>query len=154
MKKVHALIIFVTIAGISFSAGISWERSNADDLKTQIFKSTEMEAINENWGNIVLFTDDKVSTYGTENIVSGIAEIKPGQQIHPAHKHTEEEFLFVMEGSGTWSINGEESQATAGDLMYAQPWDLHGITNTGTETMKFFFVKWNNKGVERPVEGN
>src|SRR3546814_6282483 len=34
-----------------------------------------------------------------------------------------------------------------GDLMYSKPWDSHGVRNTGTETLRFFVVKWNSKGV-------
>lgn len=152
MKKIN-LIILITISGLlSFSAGMLWERNHETDLKTQVLKKSQAENISDSWGNISLFTNENTNTYGTENMVSGIAEIKPGEEIHPPHKHSEEEFLLVIEGSGTWNINGVESEANTGDLMYSQPWDLHGIKNTGVETMKFFFVKWNNKEMKRPLE--
>ena len=35
-------------------------------------------------------------------------------------------------------------------MMYAEPWDWHGITNTGDTPLTFFVVKWDNKGVELP----
>jgi len=55
-----------------------------------------------------------------------------------------------VDGEGTWSIEGKEFKAQKGDMMYAEPWDWHGITNTGDTPLTFFVVKWDNKGVELP----
>jgi mannose-6-phosphate isomerase-like protein (cupin superfamily) len=48
----------------------------------------------------------------------------------------------VIEGSGTWSLNGKEVPVQAGDLMYSKPGDLHGIRNSGGRPMRFFVFKW------------
>ena len=83
------------------------------------------------------------TTVGTKDVLSGTAEIKSGMEIHPPHTHEEEEYLMVLEGEGTWTINGESFPAKAGDMLYAKPWDSHGIKNTGDKTLKFVFWKWN-----------
>ena len=54
---------------------------------------------------------------------------------------------MVVEGRGTWSLNGRESPAKAGDIQYAAPWDMHGIKNTGRTPLRFVVWKWNSKGV-------
>lgn len=147
MKQVKIILGITLISATFFSTGVAWERFQEEDLKTQIIaKPTGMD---EAWGKFYLLTQETASTYGMENMMSGIAEINPGEQIHPPHVHGEEELLLVFEGQGTWSIKGKESVAKAGDMMYSEPWDEHGIVNTGTETLKFFFVKWNSKGVDK-----
>jgi len=30
--------------------------------------------------------------------------VKPGKAVHRAHRHAQEEYLIVAEGSGTWSL--------------------------------------------------
>jgi gentisate 1,2-dioxygenase len=80
-------------------------------------------------------------------------ELLPGESVHPPHRHAEEEFLFIINGTGVWTVYGkEEFAAKSGDLLYASPWKWHGVQNTGTDTMTFFFLKWNNKGVAPPAE--
>lgn len=152
MKQIKVVLLCCMLAGISFAAGMRWEKGIQKDLESQVIRASLKEKASDVWGEITILTDEQTNTFGTTNTVSGIAEIKPGQEIHPAHEHTEEEFLFIIEGSGTWNVKGNTSQANAGDLLYAKPWDLHGIKNTGSETMKFFFLKWNNKGVAKPIK--
>ena len=79
-------------------------------------------------------------------------ELLPGQSVHPPHRHTEEEFLYITHGSGFWTVDGIELKARSGDLLYASPWKWHGLQNTGMDTMTFFFLKWNNKGIAAPPE--
>ncbi len=56
---------------------------------------------------------------------------------------------MVTEGTGTWHLNGTEFKAVAGDMLYAAPWEIHGIKNTGDTPLVFVVWKWNNKGWER-----
>ena len=64
----------------------------------------------------------------------------------------EEEYLIVTEGTGTWHLEGEEREATAGDMLYAAPWDVHGITNTGAVPLRFVVWKWHSKGLDLPAK--
>lgn len=101
------------------------------------------------WGT--LYTYYEGESYGTKDGLAAVAVINPGMEIHPPHQHAEEEYLMVVAGTGTWHLLGEERSAQPGDMLYAAPWDIHGITNTGTEPLTFVVWKWNNKGVE-PME--
>ena len=100
----------------------------------------------------VFYTYFGGETVGTKDAVTGVGVIDPGQEIHPPHKHAEEEYLMIIEGSGTWTLNNKEIAAKTGDIIYAAPWDLHGIKNTGTTTLKFVVMKWNSKGIAIPEE--
>jgi mannose-6-phosphate isomerase-like protein (cupin superfamily) len=91
-------------------------------------------------------------THGTKDMVVLAVTLKPGQAPHPPHQHAEEEFMILAEGSGTWHLDGKELPARKGDALYAAPWVMHGIKNTGDAPLTYFMVKWNNKGVKAPAK--
>ena len=145
------LVYLITIL---ISLFIGWNgRAVFNDLDTRVMTRADAAVSHEDWGDFIVYTEEATTTtYGTKNMLTGVAEIKPGEEIHPPHQHSAEEFLFIVEGEGTWSVEGKEFPAKAGDLFYSEPWDWHGITNTGDETLTFFVVKWDNKGVELPAK--
>lgn len=147
MKK-HILVTLIIISTFL----IGWNSHKFySDLETQVITREQATTTHESWGDLVVYTPEATTTtYGTKNMLTVLAEIKPGEQIHPPHQHTAEEFMFIVEGEGTWSLNGEEIPAKKGDVFYSKPWDWHGLTNTGKETLSFFIVKWDNKGVPLP----
>jgi mannose-6-phosphate isomerase-like protein (cupin superfamily) len=79
-----------------------------------------------------------------------VVTLKPGQAPHPPHRHAEEEFMILAEGTGTWHLDGKEIPARNGDAVYAAPWIMHGLKNTGETPLTYYMVKWNNKGVRAP----
>jgi hypothetical protein len=78
--------------------------------------------------------------------------LKPGQAPHPPHQHAEEEFMILAEGSGIWTLDGKETPARKGDVLYAAPWTLHGLKNSGDTPLTYYMVKWSNKGVPAPAK--
>jgi quercetin dioxygenase-like cupin family protein len=69
---------------------------------------------------------------GHEGIVF-IGEIAPGA-VTGKHYHPGHEFLYVLEGSGTWEVNGEPPLSMkAGDSFYQPPDQAHNVKN-GSET--------------------
>ena len=152
MKATMRFIMPIMLILVSASTG--WfARGLSDDLSTQVITEAAATTEHLDWGTFITYTPEQgTTTYGTQNMLTGTAIINPGMEIHPPHQHSAEEFLYVVEGSGTWSVQGEEVEATAGDLLYAYPWEWHGITNTGDTPLKFFVVKWDNKGVPLPVK--
>jgi quercetin dioxygenase-like cupin family protein len=89
-------------------------------------------------------------THGTKDMVVLVVTLKPGHAPHPPHRHAEEEFMILAEGTGTWTLEGKESAARKGDVVYAAPWALHGLKNTGDGPLTYYMVKWNDKGVKAP----
>ena len=84
-------------------------------------------------------------TSATADVLSGYLDLKPGAEPHPPHQHADEEFLYIVEGSGEWYLNGKTSPAKTGDVLYTAPNDMHGIKNTGSKTLRFFVAKWRTK---------
>jgi len=119
--------------------------SNVNDLKSVVMTASAADVDNAPWGRFLKYSEG--TTYSTKDSLTGVAEIRPGQEIHPPHIHAEEEYLMVLEGEGTWHLNGKDFLAKAGDMLYSRPWEIHGIKNTGDTVLKFVVWKWNSKGV-------
>lgn len=119
-------------------------------LKSQVVSWDDAQSSTGEWGEMRSHFHGE--TFGTTDVLAALAVIKPGQALHPAHRHVEEEYLLVTEGSGVWHLDGKEFPAKKGDVLYIEPWVMHGLINTGTEPLTFFVVKWNSKGVPLPPE--
>lgn len=78
---------------------------------------------------------------------TGMAVLDPGATPHPPHRHPEEEFLIVSEGTGEIECDGKTTQVGPGAIMYCAGNVLHGITNTGKVPMTFYWSKWLARGL-------
>ena len=78
---------------------------------------------------------------------TGMAVVDPGASPHPPHRHPEEEFLIVADGTGEIDCDGKVTQVGPGAIMYCAGNTLHGIVNTGKVPLTFYWSKWMAKGV-------
>lgn len=149
MKKTYLPLIIISASIASFLAGNLWAQiDKAKSIQTQIIHEKDARLSSGDWGSISIYTGEETETYGTNSMLTAMLEFLPGKQLQPPHQHPEEEFTYIVEGSGTWSLNGVESTIQTGDLMYAAPGDMHGIENTTGDPLKFFVFKWQSRGVE------
>src|SRR5262245_17848929 len=103
-------------------------------LASALVRSDEAVPTRGEWGGwLRYFRDD---THGTRDMVVLAVTLKPGHAPHPPHQHAEEEIMLLAEGSGTWHLDGKESPARKGDVVYAAPWSMHGIKNTRSEARR------------------
>jgi quercetin dioxygenase-like cupin family protein len=123
---------------------------SGDSFKTHVIPQAKA-AIDEGEGWI-FYSYHNDETFGTSQSLAGMAVIKPGVEIHPPHEHSDEEFLLVTQGSGEWSVEGEVFKANTGDMLYAAPWDEHGVKNTGEVDLIFVVFKWHSKGIAVPTK--
>jgi mannose-6-phosphate isomerase-like protein (cupin superfamily) len=79
-------------------------------------------------------------------VCTGMAVLDPGASPHPPHRHPEEEFLIVSEGTGEISCDGNVTQVGPGAILYCAANTLHGIVNTGKVPLTFYWSKWLAKG--------
>ena len=75
-------------------------------------------------------------------LCAGMAVLDPGASPHPPHRHPEEEFLIIADGTGEIECAGRVTQVGPGDIMYCAGDVLHGITNTGPVPLTFYWSKW------------
>ena len=92
------------------------------------------------------FGDERVyfngSTPQLKDVTAGSLLLHPGQEPHPPHKHPEEEFMFIAEGHGEILINGVTHKVGPGAVMYCEGNKLHGVKNTSSAPLLFYFSKW------------
>lgn len=84
-------------------------------------------------------------TPGSKNFVTGRFAIDPGKTPHKPHTHVEEEVMIIESGTGEIFCDGKTTQVGPGSVMYTRPNAPHGIVNTGSQPLSFYFVKWAGK---------
>jgi mannose-6-phosphate isomerase-like protein (cupin superfamily) len=146
--KLRFLLCAALIAAVSSYAGALWAQQSARPaLDSRIWSAGDARVSKGSWGSIAIYTEDGQPSFGTNSVLTAELEFLPGKQLQPPHPHADEEFQYVIEGAGTWSLNGREFPLKKGDLMYSKPWDWHGIRNSGDQPLRFFVFKWKAKGV-------
>ena len=79
-------------------------------------------------------------------VSAGMAVLEPGASPHPPHQHPEEEFMVIASGTGEIYVGDTTTQVGPGTMMYTAGNTMHGITNTGSEPLTFYWSKWTAKG--------
>ena len=79
-------------------------------------------------------------------VSTGMVVLAPGASPHEPHRHPEEEFMIVAAGTGEIVCGGETTPAGPGAVMYCAGDTVHGITNTGSEPLTFYWTKWMARG--------
>lgn len=70
----------------------------------------------------------------------GMTWLEPGQEIG-VHGHNCDEILYVLEGKGTFVVDGKKYEAGPGDLVYVPPDVIHGgHKNTGDKLWRYLFI--------------
>ena len=68
-----------------------------------------------------------------------LARLAPGKESFVYHSHErEEEWLYILSGTGTAEIDGEEHRVGPGDFMaFPAPSVAHHLRNTGSEPLVY-----------------
>ena len=117
---------------------------------SQIISQADVAADEADWGTFFpYYTQD---THALSPVLVGVADIKAGQQIHPPHRHSDEEYLLVTKGQGIWSLNGQDSPAQEGDILFARSWDYHGIRAANGSPLEFVVFKYSARDRAMPTD--
>lgn len=94
----------------------------------------------EPFGEVRMYFEGRTDLLKTLTVGSLVLE--PGMSPHPPHQHPEEELMLVTEGTGEIQVGDTVTQVASGAMMYCAGNKLHGISNTGSGPMLFYFYKW------------
>jgi quercetin dioxygenase-like cupin family protein len=114
-------------------------------LQDGVIAATEITPVRE--PGCTVFVHYNGPTDQLSGMCAGMATLDPGASPHPPHRHPEEEILIVAEGSGIIECDGKVTQVGPGAMMYCAGNTLHGITNTGSTQMTFYWSKWLAQGI-------
>jgi mannose-6-phosphate isomerase-like protein (cupin superfamily) len=70
-----------------------------------------------------------------------LSVVKSHSATHPPHKHTEDEFFFILEGKAEVYLEGKRKEVGSNTSFYC-PSDIeHGIRNIGDTDLKYLVIK-------------
>jgi mannose-6-phosphate isomerase-like protein (cupin superfamily) len=111
---------------------------NLDQVEMMSF-TDKGEAVGKN--GVYLAGDTPAST----KFVTGRFVLEAGKSPHAPHTHAEEEVMIIESGHGEIFCDGKTTKIGPGSVMYTTPNVSHGITNTGSEPIVFYYVKWESR---------
>ena len=142
------LILLFSALGLTACTGDT-NVPNASNA-SQIMSQADVTAEEADWGTFFpYFTED---THALSPVLVGVAEIKAGQQIHPPHRHADEEYMMITRGQGIWTLNGQDSPAQQGDILFARSWDYHGIRAANGGPLEFVVFKYSSRDRAMPTD--
>jgi len=154
MPERKRTMLFVLGCGTGFVAAWSLAQTSAphapapEGLRTTIVAWEDAVPHRGDWGEMRFYF--RGQTRGTRDVLVATAVVEPGKAVHRSHRHAEEEYLFIQEGTGVWFVDGKETPARKGDCLFVEPWVYHGLTNTSDRPLVFTVVRFNPKGVDLP----
>ncbi len=117
-----------------------------------ILSQSDVTADTAPWGTFFpYFTED---THILRPVLVGVAKIDAGEEIHPPHRHADEEYLMVTKGRGEWYLNGETRPAKEGDILFARAWDYHGVKAAEDSPLEFVVFKYSSRNEGAPTDPN
>lgn len=142
MKNILTCIALISITQMAFS--------QANPIAREIPKDTAKYSI-ENCVNEFSMEGTKETSVGYQHwfvpkeFANGqtlkMSVVAPGKATHPPHKHSEEEFFFVLEGTAEFFLDGKTKQAGAYASFYCPSFSMHGIRNVGDVELKYLVIK-------------
>lgn len=83
--------------------------------------------------------------FADKNFINGrtlkMSVVAPHKATHPPHKHAEDEFFFVLEGTAKFYLNGDSVIAGPYTSFYCPSMVEHGISNAGDTDLKYLVIK-------------
>ena len=139
-RVVGRVAMGVALVGVGYGLG----RAQGIALLSGVVPAAETKLAEVGpWGEFHSYYEG--TTTGTAALLVGYANINPGKENHPPHQHADEEFLYLVEGSGKWTLGDRTMNAKAGDVLYSAPNVPHGLRNNSDKPLKFFVMKWKSR---------
>ena len=93
-------------------------------------------------------------TTTVDRLETHVTTVHAGTASHAAHRHPDEELVYVREGVIEATINGVSQRAPAGSVIFFASNDLHGMRNAGDGPASYFVLRWTSPGKEGPRPGD
>lgn len=74
-----------------------------------------------------------------KDYVIGTSDIYANGSV-PEHNHETEETYIIIKGRARVIVDGEETEASDGDVFLMKPWVRHAIHNIGNDTLRIMYV--------------
>src|SRR5687767_14402931 len=88
------------------------------------------------------------ATATVDRLETHVTTVNAGTASHAAHRHPDEELVYVREGVIEATVNGVAKLAPAGSVIFFASNDLHGMRNAGGTPASYFVLRWTSPGRE------
>lgn len=106
-------------------------------IKNCVNQFDETKIIETNVGYQYWFAD--------KNFLNGqtlkMSVVAPNKATHKPHKHVEDEFFFILEGTAKFYLNGNTVTVGPYTSLYCPSMSMHGISNAGNTVLKYLVIK-------------
>jgi quercetin dioxygenase-like cupin family protein len=83
--------------------------------------------------------------FADKNFLDGrtlkMSVVAPHKATHAPHRHAEDEFFFVLDGTAEFILDGETAVGKPYTSFYCPSNSEHGIRNSGETTLKYLVIK-------------
>jgi mannose-6-phosphate isomerase-like protein (cupin superfamily) len=70
-----------------------------------------------------------------------LSVVAPHSATHPPHKHTEDEFFFILQGTAEFYLDGRTKNVGPMTSLYCPSEVEHAIKNVGDSELKYLVIK-------------
>lgn len=131
----HKVLLFFMLLGVFGAMCIAQEKKY--DIKNCVNSFKMENTVQTKVGYQYWFTD--------KDFIDGrtlkMSMVEPHKSNHAPHKHLEDEFFFVLEGTAEFYLDGETVVVEPYTSLYCPSWSMHGISNVGDTTLKYLVIK-------------
>ena len=150
MKKNHNLILCGTMFFSLFVFPLSIQAQEKNDSTIQLKKFTIDNCVSEfSMDNTIKTAAGYQFWFADKDFLDGrtlkMSVVAPHLATHPPHKHAEDEFFFVLEGTAEFYLDGKTKVARPYTSFYCPPNVPHGIRNVGDTELRYLVIKKYNK---------
>jgi mannose-6-phosphate isomerase-like protein (cupin superfamily) len=128
------------LVAMAASAGTPLFGGGSQHLRDEVVSENKAKVSHDSFGDTRVFFDGPTSQL--KAMTAGSLLLKPGMEPHPPHQHPEEEIMIVTTGNGEILVGGKKVNVGPGSMMYSESNQLHGVKNTGSEPLLFYYLKW------------
>jgi mannose-6-phosphate isomerase-like protein (cupin superfamily) len=112
-------------------------------MHTEALVRHESDPPTEGWdderGRLTWRTLFSADSTPTNTFVTGVADV-PADGFLALHRHAQAETYYVVSGEGIVTLNDVETLMRPGVSVHIPGSAEHGVRNTGTEPLRFFYV--------------
>ena len=94
---------------------------------------------NDHRGRLTFRTLFSADSTATDCLVTGVAELQEDGFL-ALHRHRQAESYYVLSGEGVVTLGGTDYRVRPGSSVFIPGSTEHGIRNTGTQTLRFFYA--------------
>jgi quercetin dioxygenase-like cupin family protein len=148
-REISFLLAGIT-AGLAATA-FAQQRSEPTVLASAVYTFESLPVEKTTSGERRAVFDSNTAT--VDRLETHVTTVNPGSASHAAHRHPDEELVYVREGTIEATINGVSQRANAGSVIFFASNDLHGMRNVGEAPASYFVLRWTSPGREGPRPG-